>query len=259
MSMHVVALSPGGDSTEPSSRAVATTAPASARRRASASPDVRELQARIRGMQTSRLDARALPTLPAIAGVLPGGALRQGCSYSIDGSVTLAMAMLVAPSSNGAWCGVVGVPDFGAEAAARFGIDLERLALVPHPGEQWLAATAALVDVLTVVVVRPPRRASDAEAARLGARLRQRGAALVVLGDWPQSEAKLSVSESEWTGLGSGHGYLTGREVTVTATGRLGLDRPRSARLWLPDTTQGFRASNGDALASHAQAGAATA
>ena len=34
---------------------------------------------------------------------------------------------------------------------------------------------------------------------------------------------------------------LAGREVTVTAAGRLGFDRPASARLWLPDTEQHFR------------------
>ena len=202
---------------------------------------VAELQSRIRGMQATTLESPALPTAPAIAAVLPGGALRQGAAYSIDGSSTLAMAVLAGPSQSGVWCGVVGIPDFGMEAAARFGIDLERLVLVPDPGAQWLTATAALVDVLGVVLLRPPERASDGDVARLSARLRQRGTALVVLGDWPTSEARLSISRSEWSGLGSGHGYLTARTATVTATGRLGAGRPRSARLWLPDGAQAFR------------------
>ena len=158
---------------------------------AGANARVLELQARIHSMQATTLDERALPTLPALASVLPGGALRQGSVYSVAGSMTLAMAMLAAPSAGGAWCGVVGVPDFGVEAAARLGIELERLVLAPSPGDQWLTVTAALVDVLTVVVTRPPRRVGDADAARLSARLRQRGATLVVLGDWPQSEATL--------------------------------------------------------------------
>ncbi|WP_200942315.1 hypothetical protein [Leifsonia sp. Root1293] len=201
---------------------------------------VQELQARIRGMQATKLESPALPTSAAMAAVLPSGALRQGSAYSVDGSLTLAMALLAGPSASGAWCGVVGVPDFGAEAASRFGIDLERLVLVPDPGEHWLTATAALVDVLTVVVLRPPARASDTDVARLGARLRQRGAALVVLGPWPQAEARLSISSSSWTGLGDGHGHLAAREATVTAIGRLGYDRPRSVRLWLPDGHQQF-------------------
>ncbi|RZU65199.1 hypothetical protein EV379_1522 [Microterricola gilva] len=210
---------------------------------AGANARVLELQARIHSMQATTLDERALPTLPALASVLPGGALRQGSVYSVSGSTTLAMAMLAAPSAGGAWCGVVGVPDFGVEAAARIGIELERLVLAPSPGDQWLTVTAALVDVLTVVVTRPPRRVGDADAARLSARLRQRGATLVVLGDWPQSEATLRIDDSDWRGLGAGHGHLSGREATVTAGGRPGAGRPRSARLWLPDAHSGVRAS----------------
>lgn len=215
-----------------------------------AEPDGRvlELQARIRSMQAQTLDSRALPTLPALASLLPGGALRQGSIYSVSGSLALAMAMLAAPSASGAWCGVVGVPDFGAESAARFGIELERLVLAPSPGDQWLTVTAALADVLTIVVVQPQRRVRDADAARLSARLRQRGSTLVVLGDWPQSEATLRIDASRWQGLGNGHGYLSGREVTAASVGRLGLNRPRRARLWLPDAHSGIRSSDASSV-----------
>lgn len=200
----------------------------------SAVEQVHELQARIRSMQSSRLEERRLPTLPVFSELLPGGALKSGAAYSVTGSTTLAMALLAGPSAAGSWCGVIGVPDFGAEAAAALGIDLERLVLVPDPGEQWLAVTAAIVDVLSVVVTRPSHRMSDAEAARLNARLRQREASMIVLGGWPQSEAALSVGESRWHGLGTGHGYLSGRQVTVTTTSRL---VSSSRRVWLPDST----------------------
>jgi hypothetical protein len=195
---------------------------------------VEDLQARIRQMQATTLDTRLIPTHPAIAGLLPGGGLKQGATYSVDGSAALVMALLAGPSAAGSWCGVVGIPDFGIEAAAGFGIDLERLVLVPRPGDQWLSVTAAVADVLGVVVTRPPRRASDSSVSRLTARLRQRGATLIVLGPWPQSEAMLSLSESRWTGIGNGHGHLAAREVTVTVSSRL-VARPRTARLWLPD------------------------
>ena len=39
---------------------------------------VRALQERIRGMQRTRLDSRALPTHEALTGLLPGGALAAG-------------------------------------------------------------------------------------------------------------------------------------------------------------------------------------
>lgn len=195
---------------------------------------VEELQARIRQMQAKKLDTRLVPTHPVIGRMLPGGGLKQGAAYSVEHSAALVMALLAAPSAAGSWCAVVGIPEFGIEAAAGFGIDLERLVLVPHPGEQWLAVTAAIADVVAVVVTRPPTRASDSSVSRLTARLRQRGATLIVLGPWPHSEAMLSLSESNWSGIGNGHGHLTARQVTVTVSSRLD-SRPRSARLWLPD------------------------
>ena len=184
--------------------------------------EVRELQARIRAMQSTKLDSRALDTSPTAAGLLPGGALKTGVAYSIEGSTSLAMALMAGPSAAGAWCGVVGVPSFGSEAAASAGIDLERLALVPYPGDQWLPVTAALADVLTVVLVRPPLTPSDGNVARLMARLRERGATLIVLGRWPGAEAHLEVTRTEWRGLGEGHGYLRGRQVGVGVTSRTG-------------------------------------
>ncbi len=201
---------------------------------------VRTLQARIREMQSSTLDSRSIPTHPAIAQLLPGGALKQGAIYSVERSATLLMALLAGPSAAGSWCGIVGMPEFGVEAAARFGVDLDRLVLVPHPGDQWLNVTAAIADVMEVVVTRPPRRADDASISRLAARLRQRDATLIVLGTWPQSEAMLSLSESDWSGIGDGHGHLSARQVTVTVTSRVHA-RPRSARLWLPDREATFR------------------
>ena len=207
---------------------------------APARQSVQELQSRIASMQVRKLDSRTLPTHPAIAGLLPGGGLQEGSVYSVAGSGTLLMALLAAPSKAGAWCGVVGVPEFGVEAAQRFGIELERLVLVPEPGDQWLAVTAAIADIMGVVVMRPPKRASDGAITRLAARLRQRGSTLIVLGTWPQSEAMLTLSKSDWSGIGEGHGYLEARQATVTVTSRLG-GRPRSARLWLPDLSEEFR------------------
>jgi len=203
---------------------------------------VQQLQDRIRQMQATKLDTRRIPTHPAIASLLPGGGLKQGAVYCVDRSAMLLMALLAGPSAAGSWCAVVGVPEFGIEAAQRFGIDLDRLVLVPHPGDQWMAVTAAIADVMGVVVTRPPKRASDSSVARLSARLRQRGATLLVLGSWPQSEAMLSLSHSQWHGIGEGHGHLTSREVTVTVTTRV-TGRPRSARLWLPDLTEQFRSA----------------
>lgn len=204
---------------------------------------VRELQARIRGMQRRTLDTRALPTHPAFADLLPGGVLAAGGSYAVDGSSTLALSLLQAPSAAGAWCAVVGMPDLGVESAAALGLDLDRLALVPHPGEAWLSVVSALVDVVSVVLVRPPLRTAggaarpavgEAAAGRISSRLRQREAVLVSLGDWPRADARLRVSESAWSGIGFGFGRLAARQVTVSASAAAWAGRERSRRLWLP-------------------------
>ena len=144
-------------------------------------------------MQRNKLDTRALPTNPALADLLPGGALAAGSAYSVIDSTTLALSLLQGPSAAGAWCAVVGMPDLGVEAAAGLGIDLERLVLVPHPGEQWLSVVSALVDVVSIMLVRPPVRdgrvrITDGSASKLASRLRQREAVLVSLGDWPGAQ-----------------------------------------------------------------------
>ncbi len=169
---------------------------------------------------------------PALAGLLPDGGLRPGAAYQVTGGALL-LALLAEPSSAGAWCSVVGMPEFGAEAARNAGIALERLALVPEPGQRWLSVVAALAEVMGVVAVRPPARIGPADANRLAARLRERGCVLLACGEWPRVEASLSLGRGRWSGLGDGHGYLTGREVEVTARTRHGLTR--TARLVLPD------------------------
>jgi hypothetical protein len=202
---------------------------------------VAELQSRIGQMQARTLNTKLIPTHPAIGKLLPGGGLQQGSVYSLDKSMMLLMTLLAPPSAAGSWCAVIGVPEFGIEAAARFGVDLERLVLVPHPGDQWLAVTAAIADVVDVVVARPPSRASDSAVARLASRLRQRKSTLLMMGAWPQSEAMISLGESRWHGIGDGQGHLAAREVTVTVTSKSAA-RPRSARLWLPDSSETIRA-----------------
>jgi hypothetical protein len=177
---------------------------------------------------------RSLPTLPAVSELLAGAPLRGGAVYSVRGSSALVMAMMAGPSAEGAWCGVVGMPSFGAEAARALGVDLERLVLVPDPQHDWLSVVAALVDALTVVVVRPPGEVTSGEASRLSARLRTRGAMLIAVGSWPGSEARLEVQANTWSGLGAGEGHLTARQATIAVTGRGAAVRPRRHQLWLP-------------------------
>jgi hypothetical protein len=195
--------------------------------------EVLRLKAQLERVQGRRLDAPMLPTHPAFASLLPGGGLRPGAAYSLGSSASLLLALMARPSQDGSWCAVVGMPELGAEAAESLGVDLARLVFVPDPGPRWLAVTATIAEVAPVVAVRPPTRVADGQVARLAARLRDRGTVLLVQGAWPQAEATLDVGDPQWSGVGRGHGYLAGREVTVTAASRR-WPRARRERMLLP-------------------------
>lgn len=201
---------------------------------AAAAPTLAELRARVDQMQ-GRPAAQPVATHPAFAGLLQ---LQTGSSYGVD-SASLAMALMAGPSAEGAWCGVVGSAELGLEAAAAAGVDLRRTILVPDPGESWLEVTAALIDVLGVVVLAAPAKVSGQEVSRISARLRQRGGVLIAYGDWPRCEARVSMRDVEWVGLGRGHGHLQARRVTIEV--RRGTAPARTARLWLPDAAQVIR------------------
>jgi hypothetical protein len=195
---------------------------------------VAELQQRVDRLQGTSI-SRSLAVLPALEGLVQ---LRTGDAYSVD-SPALAMALAAGPSRAGEWTAIVGAPDFGFEAAAAFGLDLRRTVAVPDPGEHWLVAAAGLVDVATVVVLRPPVIVSEAQASRLRARLRQKDAVLICWGDWPRSRQRVSVRRTCWTGVGNGSGRLLGRQVEISVTGPT--SPPRTADLWLPDEDQQVR------------------
>jgi hypothetical protein len=195
---------------------------------------VAQLRRQLERVQGRRLDAPVLPVHPALASLLPGGGLRPGAAYSLPRSTSVLLALLAQPSQSGSWCGVIGMPRLGAEAAEGLGVDLSRLVLIPDPGARWLAVTSTVAEVLPVVAVRPSGRAADGEVARLAARLRDRGAVLLVQGPWPQAEAVIEVGEPTWEGVGRGHGYLSAREVTLTSSSRR-WPRSRRTRVMLPD------------------------
>lgn len=195
--------------------------------------EVLRLQTEISRMQRASARVKALPVHDALAPLFPEGGLRPGAVYTLDSSASLLLALLAEPSRAGSWCAVVGMPELSAEAAEAAGVDLSRFALVPDPGDRWLAAVSAIAEVFPVVAVRPVGSPRDAEVARLTARLRDRGGVLLVAGGWPQAEATLHLEDPVWTGLGEGHGLLTARMVTVAASGRRS-PVPKRVRVQLP-------------------------
>jgi hypothetical protein len=190
-------------------------------------PVLEQLRERVAAVER-RPAGQPVPTLPGLAELVP---LRAGSAYSVD-SASLALALVAGASQAGEWVGFAGSPDFGVEAAHDLGIELSRTVLVPDPGEHWLEVTAALVDVLRVVVLRPPATVDQRTAGILDSRLRTRSAVLVVQGDWPRVDARVSVEESRWIGPRSGAGRLHERRARVVV--RRGARPPQRAELTWP-------------------------
>ena len=147
------------------------------------------------------------------------------------------LALLAEASAGGAWAGVVGRPDLGLVAAAEAGVALERLALVPYPGADLVAVTAALLDGLDLVVVAGRvQHGSDRDAAgRPGPAARCGAAAARARGrgrtsSWPASRGGGGV----WAPGRATSGGCRTREVCVQLRGRGVAPAGRSARLLLP-------------------------
>jgi hypothetical protein len=187
--------------------------------------------------------SRTLPVLPALATLLPGGALRRGTTTLVtgpagSGATSLAVALLAQASRAGHWCAAIGVDDPGVVAMAELGLDLRRAVFIPRVQGDWAVAAAELLEGVEMILLKPPARVPHAAARQLAARARERRAALVVLGatsaSWPVPvELVLEVESSRWQGVGLGDGHLSARTIEVRIEGR-GAAREQHVALWLP-------------------------
>jgi hypothetical protein len=164
--------------------------------------------------------ARALPVSEDVAALLPGGILRRGTVVSVEGSTSLVLALIARASSEGSWTAIVGMPQVGVVAAARRGVDLSRLALVPHPGAEAATVVGACIDGMDAVVLGPRLALGDADRRRLAARARERGVVLLSAGPWTGAHVALTVTRTSWSGLGAGDGRLRSRSLAVARSGR---------------------------------------
>lgn len=205
---------------------------------------------------------RTLPVLPALAGLLPMGALQRGSIVACQGvaGVSLALSLAAGASQEGAWVGVAGLPALGVAAAVELGVAPQRLVLVAEPvqgpalhfgDERWAEVLAAMIDGFDVVVLgAAAQQVRPAIARRLVARLQARGAVALAVGAMVAATVGADAAEAadqgvfpadltlatdtvSWYGLGNGHGVARGRRAEVQAGGRR-MHRPRRARLWLP-------------------------
>ena len=94
---------------------------------------------------------------------------------------------------------------------------------------------AAVFDGFEVVITTVPRRLGPVLARRVQARMKAREAVLITLGSpgpFPV-DVELEARDAQWEGVVAGSGYLRGRRVAVSSSGRR-VPRPHHASLWLP-------------------------
>ena len=187
---------------------------------------------------------KAEPSMLAVpdsmAALFPGGGILKGSLLGIGpitDSCSVALALAGEVTKHRGWVAVSGLPSLGLAAAAEMGVDLERLVLVPAPGAKWLEVTATLADGFDMILARPGVRVAPADARHLAARVKQRGAVVVLVDPpgWPETpDLILKILESRWEGLEEGYGCLGGRKIDVELSGRRAKGRSRHRRLWLP-------------------------
>ena len=166
------------------------------------------------------------------AGGVPHGYVVSVASSALGGSGATRLLLALMSAQPEAWIAVVGMPDFGALAAAEMGVDLSRLGLIPDPGPDPLQVISALADGVDVIAAVSPVEGAVGRAvirsmglppARqrvLTGRLRQGGAVLLVVGRWPGADLVFTVREVRWSGIGQGYGRLRDRELDVRVAGR---------------------------------------
>ena len=178
----------------------------------------------------SRLPGReeTLIEVPAVfSGVL--GGLRRGATAQVTGpgATSVALALTARATQQGAWCAAVALPGLGCAAADELGVALDRLVVVPDPGDRWSSVVAALVEGFDIVISGPPR-APSREIRRLAGRIRERRCAHVVVGRWPERcDTRLECTATVWHGIDAGHGHLRARTIELRT-------ERNDTTLWLP-------------------------
>ena len=208
---------------------------------AAAVPELREIAGKVAPVALA--GDQLLPVRPDLEELFPRRGLKRGSVVGITtgasgagGATSLALATVAAASKQGSWTAFVGLGSVGVVAAHEAGIDLARCALVPDPGSAWPTVVAALLDAIDLVVLMPPsRNVRAADARRLSARARERGAVLVVLGAWPEGpDFRLRPAAARWTGIGDGHGARASRTLDVVTGGRGAAARERRITVRAP-------------------------
>jgi len=178
---------------------------------------VNTLRQHIRQMESPHVEHPVFPSTAGVDRLFPDGGLRRGVVYEISEGRSLLWSLLAGPSQAGHWIAIIGMAHLGLQAAADAGVNLERLVLVPQPGNSGFSVTSTLADSLPLVVLNPSGPLPpQAQRDRFQARLRERGTTLLIRATWPGSEGRLAITQRSWDGLGHGFGLLSQQHITLS-------------------------------------------
>ncbi len=186
----------------------------------------------VRSLAVAHDQVLPLPLRADLKQFFPSDGLKRGTLVETSSSA-VTLALLSEATAQGSWVAVVGAPELGLCAAREHGVALERVVVIQRPpSDQMAPVIAALVDALDIVVVGPLLVQRAADARRLSARARERGAVLLSLGGWPEGpDVSLHVRSQRFNGLSEGHGHLAEWSIDIETSGRGAASRPRRGSL----------------------------
>ena len=174
----------------------------------------------------------SLPIAKALQPIIPDGVLVRGRTVLCSGDAAMSTALLLvsAATQAGSWLAIVGVSDFGLMSACEQGVALQRTVLVTPTSNKkdWTSTVAAVADGFDVMMLEVPREVSESDARRIQTRIQARRNVLVLVETsrhtTPRSvfqpDVVLHTATTSWHGIEHGAGYVQGRHVDVTVSGR---------------------------------------
>ncbi len=174
----------------------------------------------------------SLPVAKALQPIIPDGVLVRGRTVLCGGDAAMSTALLLvsAATQAGSWLAIVGVSDFGLMSACEQGVALQRTVLVTPTSNKkdWTSTVAAVADGFDVVMLEVPREVTESDARRIQTRIQARRNVLVLVETsrhtTPRSvfqpDVVLHTATTSWHGIEHGAGYVQGRHIDVTVSGR---------------------------------------
>jgi hypothetical protein len=174
----------------------------------------------------------SLPIAKALQPIIPDGVLVRGRTVLCSGDAAMSTALLLvsAATQAGSWLAIVGVSDFGLMSACEQGVALQRtVSVTPTANKKdWTSTVAAVADGFDVMMLEVPREVSESDARRIQTRIQARRNVLVLVETsrhtTPRSvfqpDVVLHTATTSWHGIEHGAGYVQGRHVDVTVSGR---------------------------------------